>query len=130
MRTRLFQNDWLTGLGLLLTLPAAFFIFICVMKYVFGLGEFYDVSEPTLIRWGLKEFGWNVNALFVFGPMAAIAFTIFQVLQIEWISNKERFIFQFTIRKRWFPLIVTTFGAIVIGALFTYLLAENCFQHH
>jgi divalent metal cation (Fe/Co/Zn/Cd) transporter len=129
MKTRLFKNDWLTGIGLLLTLPTVFFIGINILKDVFGISAFYEISEPTLLRWGIKKFGWNINLLIVFGPLAAVLLTVFQVMQIEWNSNRERFIFQFTIHKRWFPLIVAACSIALMAMLFFYLLAENCLQH-
>jgi hypothetical protein len=89
METRLFKNNWLTATGLLLALPAAFFILISVLKHSFGWSMPFDAVQPTLESWGIKKFGWNVNLLIVFGPVLAILLTIFQVIKFKWTIDRN-----------------------------------------
>ena len=121
------KSNWLTAAGLLLALPAAYLICISVLKYRLSINEPFDSSAPLLERWGIKEsLGWNVNLLILLGPIAGFLLTIFQVLIIKWQFTKEHFHFQFTVKKRWFPILVAAFSISLPAILFFYLLGENC----
>jgi hypothetical protein len=111
----------------LLAFPTAYFISISVLKYGLDINGSFDVIAPFLERVGIKDtIGWNINLLILLGPVVAFMLAIFQVLKIEWQFNKEQFLFQFTIRKKWFPLLVVAFSLSLLAILFIYLLGENC----
>ena len=121
------KSNRLTVLALLLALPTAYFISICVLKYGLDINGPFDVIAPFLERVGIKDtIGWNINLLILLGPVVAFMLAIFQVLKIEWQFNKEQFLFQFTIRKKWFPLLVVAFSLSLLAIFFIYLLGENC----
>ena len=121
------KSNWLTAAGLLLALPTAYLICISVLKYGLNINEPFDSSAPLLARWGIKEsLGWNINLLILLGPIAGFLLTIFQVLIIKWQFTKEHFQFQFTVKKRWFPILVAAFSVSLPAILFFYLLGENC----
>lgn len=120
------RTQWLTLAALLLALPTAYFISISVLKYSFGVAGPFDTIQSILESWGIKKFGWNINLLIVFGPVMAILLTIFQVLQFQFHFTKEEFRLNLSVRKRWFPLVVTAFAACLLAILFFYLLGENC----
>jgi hypothetical protein len=121
------KSNWLTAAGLLLALPTAYFICISVLKYELNINEPFDTSAPLLEKWGIKESpGWNINLLILLGPIAGFLLAIFQVLVIKWQFTKEHFHFQFTVKKRWFPILVAAFSVSLLAILFFYLLGENC----
>jgi len=97
------------------------------LKYELNINEPFDSSAPLLEKWGIKESpGWNVNLLILLGPVAGFLLAIFQVLIIKWEFTKEHFHFQFTVKKRWFPILVAAFSVSLLAILFFYLLGENC----
>jgi hypothetical protein len=121
------KTNWLSFAGLLLILPAAYFIIISVLKYSLKIDAPFDASQPFLERMGIKEpFGWNINLLILTGPVLAIVLTIFQVLKIEWHFAKEQLYFHIIIQKKWFPILVSALGISVMAVLFLYLVGENC----
>ena len=121
------KSNWLTATGLLLALPAAYLICISVLKYGLDINGPFDSSEPFLNRLGIKEsIGWNINLLILLGPIAGFLLAIFQVLIIKWRFTKEHFHFEFTLRKKWFPMLVSAFSISLLAVLFFYLLGENC----
>ena len=123
----LIKPNWFTIAGLLLALPTAYIICISVLKYVLGIAGPFDSSQPFLERLGIKETpGLNINLLILLGPVAGFLLTIFQVLTINWQFTKEDFHFEFTITKRWFPIVVAAFSVSLLAILFFYLLGENC----
>jgi hypothetical protein len=121
------KSNWVTTAGLLLALPTAYLICISMLKYGLNIHEPFDASQPLLERWGIKKFpGWNINLLILLGPIAGFLLTIFQVLIIKWQFTKEHFQFQFTVKKKWFPILVAAFSVSLIAILFFYFLGENC----
>jgi len=125
MKTTTFKNNWLTAAGLLLALPTGWFIFINILNEV-GISGLYNASQPVLENLGIKEsIGWNINLLILFGPVLALLLTLFQILKIEWKFTEEEFLLNFTVHKRWFPLLVTVFSVGLIAILTLYFLVEN-----
>jgi hypothetical protein len=125
METNIRRHTWLNMFSLLLVLPAAWFICINILNEA-GINGLYNASQPVLESMGVKEnFGWNINLLIVFGPLIAFLITIFQTLKINWQFSKEEFEFHFTLRKKWFPLVVAVLSGGLLLTLFVYLLGEN-----
>ena len=112
--------------SLLLALPTAYFICISILKYELGIDQPFDAIAPFLERMGIKEtLGWNINLLILLGPVMAFLLTIFQVLKADWQFTREQFLFHFTIRKKWFPLLVAGFSVSLLAVLTIYLIGEN-----
>jgi membrane protein insertase Oxa1/YidC/SpoIIIJ len=124
---QLTKRNWFTWAALLLSLPTAYFIVISILKYELGVDGPFDSISPWLERMGIKEApGWNINLLILLGPVVACLLTVFQLLKIRGEFSQEEFQFHITVRKRWFPLLVTAFSLSLLAALFIYLLGENC----
>jgi hypothetical protein len=124
---QLTKQNLLTVASLLLALPTAYFLLINILKFELGVDEPYDSSWPLFESVGIREsLGWNINLLILLGPVVAFVLTIFQAVKINWHISKEHFLFQFTVRKRWFPLLVAAFSVSLLTVLFLYLFAENC----
>ena len=120
MKTTTFKNNWLTAAGLLLALPAAWFICINLLNES-GITGPYNASQPLI-----ESLGRNLDLLILFGPLLALMLIIFQLLKIEWQFTKEQFQVNFTIHKRWFPLLVAAFSLGLLAFLFFYAIGENC----
>ena len=126
METNIRRHTWLNLMCLLLAMPTAYFITISVLKYGLNIDSPFDNATPFLERMGIKEnIGWNINLLILFGPLIAFLLTIFQVLKISWKFTKEKFEFNFTILKKWFPLLVAVLSGGLLLTLFIYLVGEN-----
>src|SRR5260221_13306012 len=127
METTQRRYNWVTLISLLLSLPAAYIIFISILKYGLNIDGPFDTSVPFLERMGIMEpLGWNINLLILMGPLLALAISVMQVLGIEWQFTKEAFQFRIVIQKRWFPIAVALFSGLVLATLFIYLVGENC----
>jgi len=120
------KSTVLTIAGLFLAIPTAYFIFISVMKYIFGINAPFDSLQPILERMGIRDsIGWNINLLILFGPVLAVMLTAFQILSIKWEFTKYKFHFHFTIHKKWFPILVAAFSLSILAILFVYGFVEN-----
>lgn len=123
---QLTKQNWLTTAALLLALPSAYFIAANILNEL-GMPAPYDAIASFVERnGGTNPLGWNINLLILLGPIVACLLTAFQVLKIEWQFTKEVFHFHFTIRKKWFPLLVSAFSLSLLAILFIYSLGENC----
>ena len=125
METNIRRHIWLNLLSLLLALPTAWFVFINLLNET-GSSFLYNASQPVLERMGVQEnFGWNINLLIIFGPLIALLLTVFQTLKIKGQFSKEQFEFHFTIRKKWFPLMLAVLSGGLLFILCIYLVGEN-----
>lgn len=121
------KQNAVTAISLLLALPTAFFICISFLKYEMGVDAPFDSVAPLLERTGIRDtIGWNINLLILFGPFIALLLVLMQVLTIEWHFTAEDFQFRFTVKKRWFPLLVIAFSLSLLAILAIYLVGENC----
>jgi amino acid permease len=117
MKTTTFYNNWLTTAGILLALPATFFILIGVLSE-FGINGPLEAIQPAAERWGIKDPpAWNITSLVLFRPIVAFLLAISQILKIEW---------HFTLQKKWFPLLAAVFSTRLPAVLFFYLIGANC----
>ncbi len=120
------KQSWITWAALLLSFPTGYFIGINILKQVFGVDSLYDSALPLLESMGIREsLGWNINLIILAGPMVACLLTAVQVVKIKWEFTQDRIEFHFTVRKRWFPLLVAAFSLGLLAILFVYLLGEN-----
>jgi hypothetical protein len=127
MKQTISKSNLVTTLGLILAIPTAYFIFISVLKYQFGINDPFDILQPSLERMEIKNaIGWNINLLILFGPVLAFLLTVLQVLRIKWEFTQQEFQFQFTIHKKWFPILVAAFSIGILAILFVYGFVENC----
>jgi hypothetical protein len=124
------KQDLLTWVALLLSLPTIYFFCIAILKYGPGINGPFDSIAPFLERAGIKESpGLNINLLILFGPVIACVLTVFQVLKIKWIFDKDDFQFRLTVKKSWFPVWTGAFSLTLLTILFLYLFGENCNFH-
>ena len=115
------------GIGALLALPTAYFIFISVLKHALGLPFLFDSTQPLLERLGIKEsLGLNINLLILFGPLIALILNLISILRIEWYNERETFSVKVFIEKHWWNMMLVVFSGLVLATLFIYVLGENC----
>jgi hypothetical protein len=120
------SSNWLTVAGLLLALPTAWFLTICVLKFEMGVDGPYDTAEPRLNSLGLKEdLGFNINLLILAGPITGFLLAVFQVLNIHCDFEKETTWFHVGVRRRWFPILVAGFCISIMSILGLYIFFEN-----
>jgi hypothetical protein len=129
MRIMTFKNNWVTTTALLLVFPSAYFVVIGVLA-ASGISGPLDAIRPLAEDLGIKDPpGFNITSLILFGPVIAILLTVFQFMKLEWRITKEEVFVHFSFYKRWFPILVTAAGAVVLAFLFLYMFLENCNCH-
>lgn len=127
MKLQLIKPSVAVTIGLFLTAPTAYFIFVSVLKYVFGLPALFDALEPLLNAMGAKgTFGWNINLLIIFGPLLAFLMNLTSVLRVQWNKNEEGMNIHLTIQQKLMNSIVILISGGSLAILFLYALEENC----
>lgn len=78
-------------IGLLFSLPTAYFIFINILNDL-GYSQLFDSAWPTFQSWGIQEsFGWNINLLILFGPVLALTLNLMSVLHLRFDFSKQSY---------------------------------------
>ena len=129
MKQIIVNRKWAFTLGALLAFPAAYFIFIALLKYGLGSSYFFDNAQPLLERMGIKEpLGWNINLLiFNSGPPMVLTINLFfsflKIRPQQW----ERNFFNKVIHSK--VLVEYRAGNFFRGAagnFIFYVWGENC----
>lgn len=127
MKLQLVKPSAAATIGLLLTAPTAYFIFVSILKYVFGLSALFNSIEPVLNSMGAKgNPGWNINLLILFGPAIALLLNVASILTIKWQRSEEGINIHLSIQQKLMNLIVIGISGGSLALLFLYALGENC----
>jgi hypothetical protein len=113
--------------GVMLAFPAAYLIFISLLKFNIGMPFLFDTSQPLFEKLGSKEpLGFNINLLILFGPLLAMAINLFAVLKMKRASAGDYFSLAISIQKNWWNMALVIISGILLTTLFIYALGENC----
>ncbi len=113
--------------GVMLAFPAAYLIFISLLKFNIGMPFLFDPSQPLFEKLGSKEpLGFNINLLILFGPLLAMAINLFAVLKMKRASAGDYFSLAISIQKNWWNMALVIISGILLTTLFIYALGENC----
>ncbi len=127
MKLQLVKPSAAATIGLFLTAPTAYFIFVSILKYVFGLPALFNATEPLLNSIGGKDtLGWNINLLILFGPLIALLINVTSILKILWDRNEEGIHINLSIEQRFMNWLVIAISGGSLALLFLYALGENC----
>ncbi len=127
MKTKTLKPNLSATIGLLLTTPALYFIFISVLKFMFGVPMLFDAAQPILDAWGVKGLiGWNISLMFILGPLVAFLFNLTSVLRIDWQNNKHQNNFQLSFEMGFKNWLLVAISCLCMINVFVYVICENC----
>ena len=127
MKTKTLKPNLNATIGLLLTTPALYFIFISVLKFVFGVPMLFDAAQPILDAWGVKgPIGWNISLMFILGPLVAFLFNLTNVLRIDWQNNKHQINFQLSFEMGFKNWLLVAISCLCMINVIVYVICENC----
>jgi hypothetical protein len=116
--TALIKQRGITIISLLLSLPAACFFVIALLKYAMGVDAPFDAMAPVRERLGIGgTLSWNFRLLILAGPAAVFLFWIFRVLTIRIQFTRNHLLFQLLVRKEWVPLLVAASFISILAVL-------------
>jgi hypothetical protein len=126
---KLFLQHNINGvIATLLVTPSLYFIGSAVLNEC-GISGPWSLIEPIFEEPGNKDLGLNINMLIVFGPIASLIISLFQVIRIEIKRTDDHLraiAFITTKSYHWF-IIIAAF--LCMGCMFLYFIAENCNCH-
>lgn len=112
--------------GALLAFPACYFVLAAVLNDSLGFSPLWEIIEPIFEKPANKHLGWNINLLILFGPILALIWNTFSILQIKWSNEKDHLHLFFSITKHWLNIGVIMVCLLILATLFAYLFVENC----
>ena len=121
------SHRWSFLLGALLVFPIVFVITSALLKYGLGINQPFDAAQPLLEKWGIKErFGWNINAVILFGPILAILLNLFSLVKFNFKAADDYYEIFFFVKSYWWNIILVLVACAMLGILFLYMIGENC----
>jgi hypothetical protein len=112
--------------GAMLVFPTIYFMSAAFLNYEMGFSTFWSPIAPIFEKPENKQIGWNINLLFLFGPVLAFVWNFFSIVQIKWADTKDNLQLNFSIRKHWLNISVSIISFMVMASLFAYFIGENC----
>ncbi|HEX6181658.1 MAG TPA: hypothetical protein VFZ47_10460 [Chitinophagaceae bacterium] len=126
MKAQILKPGLSAIVGLLLTIPATYFLFINILNEM-GQPGLYNSAAPLFERLGGDEpMGWNINLLIVGGPLIALLLNVTSVLRFDWHLDKTMVEINLQIERRWTNWVIIGLGGLCMLVLFIYLAGENC----
>jgi len=126
MKTQILKPNASMIIGLLLTIPTAYFILINLLNEA-GITSLYDATNPLFEKLGSNNsLGWDINLLILFGPVIALLLNVCSVLNIHWHATKTNIDVQLHVEKRRSNFFVIGLSSLCLFILFLYLFGENC----
>ena len=126
MKAQILKPGLSAIVGLLLTIPATYFLFINILNEM-GQPGLFNSAAPLFTRLGGDEpLGWNINLLIVGGPLFALLLNITSVLRFDWHLDKTMVEINLQIERRWTNWVIIGLGGLCMLVLFIYLAGENC----
>ena len=112
--------------GLMLTIPATYFLFINILNEM-GQPGLYNSAAALFERLGVnKPMGWNINLLIIGGPLIALLLNVTSVLRFDWHLDKTTVDINLQIERRWTNWVIIGLGGLCMLVLFIYLTGEYC----
>ncbi len=121
------ERKWVIVLAAIFVFPAAVFLVGSVLKFEAGIPVFYDMAEPLMVRMGLNEkLGLNINLLIAFGPIVALALTLYSLVRIKTERQKDFFSLSFCFPVKGAMFYLALVSAFIMCFLLLYVVGENC----
>lgn len=116
--------------GLLLTLPVAYFFLINILNEA-GSPGLYNAALPLMQSLGLSESpGLNINGFILLAPVIAMLLNLTSILRFDWQADSTFIDVQLRLERRWTNWMVLSIGASCLLMLFIYLAGENASGKH
>ena len=126
MKAQILKPGLSAIVGLLLTTPATYFLFINILNEM-GQPGLYNAAAPLMDSLGVNEpLGFNINLLIAGGPLVAVLLNISSILSLDYQMNKDLIDVNFQIERRWTNWVIIGLGGLCMLVLFIYLAGENC----
>lgn len=121
-----FSDKKLASLGLLLVLPAFYFVSASILKYGLGIGYPFDAldifySNPRRLR----IFNLVSPIVFLGSLCLACAFNACAILHLNIRKEKDAFISTITVKAKFWNLAVVGVSALLLATLMGYAFVEN-----
>ena len=124
---KLFLNQsWAFTIGLVLVIPALYFVVSNILNYAFGIPILWRAIEPIFEKQGNESLGWSINLLIAIGPVIAFLLNIFRVMRISFSHDDKGVDIKFHFKRLYWSWLIVAASLFTLGTMFLYLLGENC----
>jgi hypothetical protein len=113
-------------LGLLLLVPASYFLLTLFVRIAFGSTTLYYHIAPTFLEDPFDIFSLNKGVWILYGPLFAILLNSPAMIQLQLrrsILESQVFV---SSRKHWLNTAISLQGALLFITVVAYLIVEHC----
>jgi len=113
-------------LGLILLIPASYFLLTLFVRVVFGSTTLYYHIAPSFLEAPFDIFSFNRGVWILYGPLFAIMLNTPAMIQLQLrkrILDSQVFVYY---RNHWLNTAISLQGALLFVLLLAYLIIEHC----
>ena len=111
--------------GMLLLIPASYFMLTLLMKIFLGSTELYYAIAPSFIESGSEIFPLHKSGWILYGPLFALIINAAAILQIRFHRREMKLQVNFFCRKYWLNTAITFQSILLFIVLMTYLVIQH-----
>jgi hypothetical protein len=125
MKTQITHHRVASIAGTLLVFPAVYFVSASILYLNWGLPGLWNLADPSLVNLSNGQIGWNINLLILVGPMLALVWNTFSLVQINWNNSNEQLQLSFRVHKHWSNIYVAIVSLVVLASIFVYVSGQG-----
>jgi hypothetical protein len=111
--------------GMLLLIPASYFMLTLFMRIFFrSTGLYYSIA-PSFIESGSEIFPLHKSGLILYGPLLALVLNAASILQIRFHKREMKLQINFFYSKYWLNTAITFQSILLFIALVIYLVIQH-----
>ena len=122
----IFFRSWTMSLiGLILLLPASYFLLTLSIRIFFGSTALYYQIAPSFMESGQRLFPLHKTAWILYGPLCAIILNAAFILRFRYYKNTKQVQVNFFYSKYWLNTAITMQSILLFVVLATYLFIQH-----
>jgi hypothetical protein len=126
MMKTVFLKSWAMSLtGMILLLPASYFMLTLFVRVVFGSTTLYYAVAPSFLEKGLEVFPLHKSEWILYGPLLAVILNAATILQFHFRRRTMRLEVKFFYGKYWLNTAIAFQSILLFITLVIYLVIQH-----
>jgi hypothetical protein len=121
-----FLKSWTTSLiGMILLLPASYFMLTLFVRIVFGSTTLYYAIAPSFLEEGSDLFPLHKSGWILYGPLLAVILNAASILQFRFRKTTMKFQVKVFYNKYWLNTAIAFQSILLFILLVIYLVIQH-----
>jgi len=121
-----FIRYWVMSVvGMLLLLPASYFMLTLLIRIIFGSTTLYYAIAPSFLEAGSEIFSFHKSGWILYGPLLAVILNAMALMQFRFQRNTKKIHVKIFYGKFWLNTAIVFQSILLFMALVIYLVIQH-----